>query len=89
MLTCSIDDLIHRDRVVGIATGYGMDDRVNRFRVPGGSRIFSTSSRAALGSTQRPIRWVPGVERPRREADHLMPRSRKFWTIDPLPHTSS
>jgi hypothetical protein len=38
-------------------------------------KIFSTSFRPALGSTQSPIQWVPGalspgVKRPGREADH-------------------
>jgi hypothetical protein len=41
-----------RDSVVGIATGYGLDDRGVGVRVPVGSRIFSTSSRPTLGSTQ-------------------------------------
>jgi hypothetical protein len=50
-----------RDSVVGIATGYGLDDRGVGVRVPVGSRIFSTSSRPALGSTQPPIQWVPGT----------------------------
>jgi hypothetical protein len=36
---------------------------------------FSSSSRPALGPTQPPIRWVPGVNRPRREADHSPPTS--------------
>jgi hypothetical protein len=61
--------------VVGIATGYGLDDRGVGVRVPVGSRIFSKSSRPALGSMQPPIQWVlralsPGVKRPGREADH-------------------
>jgi hypothetical protein len=42
--------------------------------------VFSTSSRPNLGSTQPPIRWVPGapspgVKRPGREADHSLPAS--------------
>jgi hypothetical protein len=60
---------------VGIATGYGLDDWGVGVRVPGGSRIFSTSSRPVLGSTQPTIQWVPGapspwVKRPGREPDH-------------------
>jgi hypothetical protein len=34
-----------RDSVVGIATGYGLDDRRVGFRVPVGSRIFSSQCR--------------------------------------------
>jgi hypothetical protein len=64
-----------RDSVVGVTTGYGLDDRVVEVRIPIGSNTFSTSSRPALGSTQSPIEWgthwtlSPGVERPGREAD--------------------
>jgi hypothetical protein len=34
-----------RDNVVGIATGYGLDDRGVGVRVPVGSRIFSSPRR--------------------------------------------
>jgi hypothetical protein len=34
------------DSVVGIATGYGMDDRGVGVRVPVGSRIFSSPRRS-------------------------------------------
>jgi hypothetical protein len=51
-----------RDSSVGIATGYGLDDRGVGARVPVGSNfIFSTSSRPALRFTQPPIQWVPGA----------------------------
>jgi hypothetical protein len=38
--------------------------------------LFTTASRTALGPTQPPIQWVPGVlsvgvKRPGREADHI------------------
>jgi hypothetical protein len=72
------------DSVVGIATGYGLDDREVGDRVPVGSRIFS--------SPRRPDRlWVPpsilsngyrGVKRPVREADHSPPTTaevKKIW----------
>jgi hypothetical protein len=49
-----------RDSVVGIATGYGLDDRGVGLRVPIGPRIFSTLSRPAQGYTQPPIQWFPG-----------------------------
>jgi hypothetical protein len=35
--------------------------------------LFSKFSRPALGSTQPPIQWVPGVKRPGRETDHSFP----------------
>jgi hypothetical protein len=58
--------MLRRDSVVGIATGYGLDDRGIGVRVPVGSRL-------ALGSTQPPIQWVHGVKRPGREADNSPP----------------
>jgi hypothetical protein len=74
--------------VVGLATGYGMDDRGVVVRVPVGSRIFSTSYREALGPTQPPIQWVPGVKRQGREADHSPPASaevKKMWIYISTP----
>jgi hypothetical protein len=71
-----------RDSAVGIATGYGLDDR--RVGVPvlveAKNFHFSTSSRPVLGLTQPPIQWVPGALSPRvkqqgREADHSPPTS--------------
>jgi hypothetical protein len=58
------------DSVVGITIGYGLGDRGVGVRVPVGSRIFSTSSKPALGFTQRPMQWVPAALSPGREADH-------------------
>jgi hypothetical protein len=79
---------VSRDSVVGIAIGYGLDDGGVGVRVPVGWRIFfiSTSSRPALGPTQPPIQWVPrdpspGVNRPRREADHSPPDSAEVKEI--------
>jgi hypothetical protein len=66
-----------RDSSVGIAAGYGLDDRgINNF-------LFSTSSRPALGPTEPPIQWIPwavspGVKRPWRETDHSPPASAEF-----------
>jgi hypothetical protein len=37
--------------------------------------LFSTASRPALGTTQPPIQWVPGVKRLGPEADHSPPAS--------------
>jgi hypothetical protein len=82
-----------RDRAVGIATGCGPDNRGIGARVPVGSRILSTSSRPALGSTQPSIQWEqmalpPGVKRPGREADHSPPARaevRKTWIYTSTP----
>jgi hypothetical protein len=79
-----------QERVVGIATGCGLDDRGVGVRVPVGSRILSSpkSSRPALGSTQPPIQWIPGIKRPGSEADHSPPTSakvKKMWIYTFIP----
>jgi len=60
-----------RDGVVGRATHYGLDGP--RIECQWG-RDFPHSSRPAVGPTQPPIQWVPGlfprVKRPGRGADH-------------------
>jgi hypothetical protein len=48
---------VSQDGIVGIATGYVLDNRGVGVRVP----VESMSSRPALGSTQPPIQWVPGA----------------------------
>jgi hypothetical protein len=74
--------LTARNICVGIATGYGLDDRGARSSSPGRVKnfLFSKSFRPALRSTQPPIQWEPrvlspGVKRPGREADHVSPTS--------------
>ena len=42
---------------VGIATDYGLDGPGSN---PGGDKIFCLS-RPALGPTQAPLKWVPGL----------------------------
>jgi hypothetical protein len=54
-----------QDSVVGMVTGYGLDDQGVGIRAPVGSRILSSlSSRPALGFTQLPIQWVAGPRSP-------------------------
>jgi hypothetical protein len=79
-----------RDSSIGIATGYGLDDQGGGSSSPGGVKNFHffISSRPALGSTQPPIKWVPGVKRQEREADHLPPTSadvKKMWIYTSTP----
>jgi hypothetical protein len=49
-----------QDSVVGIATRYGLDGPGIESRW---GRDFSHTSRPALGPTQPPIQWVPGLSR--------------------------
>jgi len=60
--------------VVGIATGYGLDGPEIESRW---GRDFPHLSRLALGPTQPPVQWVPGLsrgkERPGRDADPSPP----------------
>jgi hypothetical protein len=66
-----------RDSVVGIATGYGLDDRGVGVQFPVGVRIFISPRRPdrLWGPPNLPSNGLPGtlslgVRRPGREADH-------------------
>jgi hypothetical protein len=58
---------VGQDNSVSVATGYGLDG-------PGIESDFPHLSRLALGPTQPPLQWVPGlsggVKRPGRGVDH-------------------
>jgi hypothetical protein len=84
--------------VVGIATGYGLDDRGVGVRVPVGSRI-SFLRVVQTGSGAHPTSYPmvprdlsPGVKRPGRETYHSPQTSaelKKRWIYTSTPHTPS
>jgi hypothetical protein len=74
----------------GKATGYRLHDREVGVRASIWSRMFCTSSRAALEPSLTPIQWVRGgrVKREGREAHHSPPTSaevKKIWTYTATP----
>jgi hypothetical protein len=81
-----------RDSSVGIALGYGLDDRGSRVRFPGGD--FSLHHRVQNGSGAHPASYpmgtrgsFPGVKRPGREADHSPPSAevKNAWSYTATP----
>jgi hypothetical protein len=72
----------NRDSSVGIALGYGLDDRGSRVRFPAGSGSFSLHHRVQNGFGAHPASYPKGnrgsslgVKGPVREADHSPPYS--------------
>jgi hypothetical protein len=70
------------DRSVGIALGYGLDDRGSRVRFPAKAGNFSLHHRVQTGSGAHPASYpmgsrgsFPGVKRPGSEADNSPPSS--------------
>jgi hypothetical protein len=88
-------DVGSRDSSVGIALGYGLDDRGSRVRFPAGAGNFSLHHRIQNGAGVHPASYpmgtrgsFPGVKRPGREADHS-PSSRaevkNAWSYTSTP----
>jgi hypothetical protein len=60
LLTTAYGEFSGPGSSVGIATGYGLDGPRIESRW---GRDFSHTSRPALGPTQPPVRWLPGLSR--------------------------
>jgi hypothetical protein len=85
---------MNRDSVVGIATGYRLDDRGFGVSSPVMVKnfLYSTSS-PTLGTNQPPNKWITGAlstgaKRQGREADHSPPISaevKKMWIYTSTP----
>jgi hypothetical protein len=50
-----------RDSSVGIALGYGLDDRSSRVRFPTGAENFSLHHRVQNGSGSHPVSYPKGT----------------------------
>jgi hypothetical protein len=83
------------DSSVGIALGYGLDDRGSRVRLPAGAGYFSLHHRIQNGSGAHPASYPMGtrgfslgVKRPERKADHSPPSSaevKNAWSYTSTP----
>jgi hypothetical protein len=52
---------MRRDNSVGIALGYGLDDRGSRVRFPAGAGNFSLNHRVQNGSVAHPASYAMGT----------------------------
>jgi hypothetical protein len=85
------------DSSVGIALGYGLDDRGSRVQFPAGTGNFSLHHRVQNGSGAHPASYPTGTrvfpwEKSGRDVKltthlHLVPRPRIRGAIPPLPTT--
>jgi hypothetical protein len=96
----ALSEIKTRDTSVGIALGYGLNDRGSRVRFLAGAGNFSLHNRVQTGLvlTQPPIQWVPGapslgIKRPGNEADHSPPSTAEVKELTELylhsPNTPS
>jgi hypothetical protein len=79
-----------RDSSVGIATGYGLEDRGFYSRQAQEVVLYPTASRPALGPIQPSVQWEK-MAFSRSEADQSPPSSAKVkngGAIPPFSHTS-
>jgi hypothetical protein len=81
-----------RDSSVGIALGYGMDDRGSRFRFPAGTGNFSLHHRVQNGSGAYPASYpmgtrgsFPGGKAAGAWSWPLVPRSKNEWNYTSTP----
>jgi hypothetical protein len=85
----SLDLCEHLGSSVGTAIGYGLGELDS---IPSTARLFSKAFRPALGPTQPPIQWIPGVKRQEHEDDHSPSSSAEVkngGATLPLSHMSS
>jgi hypothetical protein len=83
-----------RDSSVGIALGYGLDERCSRVLFPARAGKFSLHHHVQNGSVVHPASYLmdtrgsfPGVRRPGRGADHSPPSSAEVneWSYTSTP----